>query len=64
MQTSFNIFNCFYDLMFIVLNFLFQNAGGKEIVEQQHLLRYQTTKLMQMEILTRLPTLKVIFIYI
>ena len=50
--------------MFIVLYFLFQNAGGKEIVEQQHLLRYQTTKQMQMEILTRLPTLKVIFISI
>ena len=50
--------------MFIALFFLFQNTGGKEIVEQQHRLRYQTTKLMQMEILTRLPTLKVIFIYI
>ena len=50
--------------MFIVLYFLFQNAGGKEIVEQQHLLRYQTTKRMSMEISTRLPTLKVISISI
>ena len=50
--------------MFIALFFLFQNAGGKEIVEQHHLVRYQTTKLMQMEILTRQPTLKVRFIYI
>ena len=39
-------------------------AGGKEIVEQQHLLRYQTTKRMSMEISTRLPTLKVISISI
>ena len=51
-----------YHLLYYI--FCFKLAGGKEIVEQQHLLRYQTTKMMQMEILTRLPTLKVIFISI